>query len=205
MGAAAVVGAGLGLGGSSLQMDAQRKQAQGEIKNLHKEASFLEEQAEFERTAGQRRLKLLRQDSAELFGDQVSAFAKNGVNLSGSALSEVVTSQVRMQEEAEAIQQDIDFNSRVSSMRVKALEEAAMDVAKAEKRGRVATILGGLTSAFGAAQAGGAFDRAPSKGGVEGSGPGTGPQVDKRISSPRRTGMNRRSATSTHIPRARRE
>lgn len=107
----ALLGGGLLLKGIGT---AQANMAQAEAERDN--ASFYREQAKFAKEAGERQQMIFDRESEVLYGEQLSAFAKAGVDTSGSSLFMAKTMLYR-QQESFAIKQEADMNVRLAMLR----------------------------------------------------------------------------------------
>lgn len=106
-----LMGAGLLLKGYGNYM-ANMEQGEAEKRN----ASFYREQAEFARKSGERQQEIFDRQSKVLYGEQLSAFAKSGVDTSASSLF-LAKEVFYRQQESYAIKQEADMNVRLSMLR----------------------------------------------------------------------------------------
>lgn len=114
-----LLGAGLVLQGMG-RMEANAAQAEAEEEN----AEFYREQAEFAEKAGERQRMIFDRESVILYGEQQSAFAKAGVDTSGSSYFMAQQMLYRTQE-AGAIMAEADMNVRLATLRAKQSSETA--------------------------------------------------------------------------------
>jgi hypothetical protein len=113
------MGVGLGLQAYGM-FRANNAQAAAEEAN----AGFFREQADFAREAGDRQRKIFNHESDYLFGDQMSAFAKAGVDTGSS--SYFMSQQVLFrQEESYAIKKEADMNVRLAMLRADQSQQTA--------------------------------------------------------------------------------
>lgn len=94
--------AGIVMGGG-LQMYGNYRANQAEADALEKNAQFLESQAKLTVEASKREHAIFSDESDQFFGSQVNAFAKAGVDPSGSALSVMATTQRQIAQEGASI------------------------------------------------------------------------------------------------------
>jgi len=148
MGVAALIGGAVvkGVIGVIGKRKAKGRQAEAERAN----ASFLREQAEFAEISGKRELNIFERQSDRVIGAQQSAFAKAGVDLSGSALAVLAESKQQAAEEKGAIRRESEFRVRLANLRAQEAEGAAGRL----EGGLFGDILGGVIGA-GADVAGG--------------------------------------------------
>ena len=142
-----IAGAVLGAAAQSIRNKANRRSAQAN-------ADFFNEQAELADISGKREEILFRRESEQLEGAQIGAFAKAGVDLSGSPLLVLAHSSKLANEEILAIREN-------RSKRVRAAKIRAEDAqANADLFGSAGfnfltiggTILGGAGSAIAASK-----------------------------------------------------
>jgi hypothetical protein len=155
---------GLVAAGTTLQIYGQKKARKEEIRALEKEAIFLDEQAGIAQKMGDRRIKAIEREATELYGDQVNAFSKNGVDLSGSALSQLAMSQVIMDEEAEAVAEDTAFNVRLAKLRAGSMRESVASIKNAGFLQDLTTAIGGAAQIGSIANQNISRTKAPTKG-----------------------------------------
>lgn len=77
--------------------------ARAEKRARRANAAAYEKQREMARFASERELDIFKTESAAFLGDQISAFAKAGVDMSGSALMQIVSTQGQIEREKSAI------------------------------------------------------------------------------------------------------
>lgn len=103
------------------QAEANRRQA--ELERLN--AQFLTEQAEFSNLSTAREESIFEDQLSELQGQQIGAFAKAGVDLSGSALNKIIQTTSKGIEELRAIQASGALNTRLASLRASSAFQTA--------------------------------------------------------------------------------
>lgn len=106
MGAGGVASA---VGGIKSNLDA----AKAEREN----AKFYAEQAGFAMEAGRRTEETFLRETANFMGNQVSAFAKAGVDASGSVLSVIADTEEKARQEVAAIRTERDLNVKTAMNR----------------------------------------------------------------------------------------
>lgn len=116
---AGVMGAGLVLQTYG-RIKANMDQADAEARN----ASFYREQAQYARETGERQRSIFDNESRILYGEQESAFAKAGVDVSANSYI-LATTMLSRQKESVAIQKEADFNVRLASLRADASDRSA--------------------------------------------------------------------------------
>lgn len=107
---AAVVGAGLSYMG---QRQADKDQANAERIN----AAYYDQEKAFDERATTRSLTVYGRQSDIQFGDQVSAFAKGGADISGSPLSVLAEQKVAIAQEKGAITQEGEMRAELAGLR----------------------------------------------------------------------------------------
>jgi len=121
-------------------------QAQAEAERAN--ASFLEEQARFAQAATQRELSIYRDQSEEFRGAQVSAFARGGVDLTGSPMLVLANAKARQVGEERAIIDDGKAKAREAFLKAGASMEQAERLSSFEAN--VLPVIGqGLSTASG--------------------------------------------------------
>lgn len=140
-----VVAVGAIAANTAMQVSANRKKRRAEIEAAEKEAQFLEAQARRTEKVKERQLELLELERNEVFGDQVNAIAQNNIDLSGTALQQVVDTQLQFDDEELAIMQESDFDIQLANLRAREHRLGAQRIKKAGKMQDFATILGGVS------------------------------------------------------------
>lgn len=87
-------------------------------------ASYYREQAKFAKEAGERQRKIFDRESHVLYGEQLSAFAKSGVDTTYSSYF-MAKEMLYRQEESYAIKKEADMNVRLAMLRAGAAESHA--------------------------------------------------------------------------------
>jgi len=105
------------IGGAVLQTIGQQQQNRAQAEAERQNALFFEEQAKFIEIAGSRELSIFNTEASQLFGDQVSTFARAGVDISGSALQTLAATKTRMRSERQAIETNTKFRASLARMR----------------------------------------------------------------------------------------
>jgi hypothetical protein len=143
----AVVGIGTSIAGSQKAASASRKagRAQAEASRLNSEL-FLET-AEFNKMAGKRKFAKFERESQIFMGNQVSRFAKAGVDMTGSPLMQQVMTQERVNMQLEDIRQETEFNVRIANLRARGATAQADNAIKAGKINSSTALLTGTGSA----------------------------------------------------------
>jgi hypothetical protein len=115
----ALMAAGLLLRGFG---QSQANAAQADEERLN--ASFYREQAEYAEDAGIRQREIFDRESQVLYGEQMSSFAKAGVDTSSS--SNYMASQIlTRQRESFAIKREADMNVRLAMLRSESSDRTA--------------------------------------------------------------------------------
>jgi hypothetical protein len=118
----ALLGAGLVLRAyGQAQADSAQILAEGQ------NASFYREQADFARKSGERQQMIFDHESTILYGEQKSAFAKAGVDTSGSSLF-MAKEMLFRQQESYAIKQESDMNVRLAMLKASQADQNAQDI-----------------------------------------------------------------------------
>lgn len=112
------VGTGLSIYGN---YQANQKQSQLEAQN----ASYYGAQADEITDATNREVNIYKRQNAVMFGDQVSAFAKGGVDLSGSALNVLADTKLKGIQEEGAIQEEGTLREGLARARQKESQDKA--------------------------------------------------------------------------------
>jgi hypothetical protein len=126
------------------QVKANMAQADAERKN----AEFYREQADFAEKVGDRKRGIFDRESAVLYGDQVSGFAKAGVK-TGSSSFFLAQQLVVRQNESFAIKQEADFNVRLAMLRANQSESTAAALSNPTTNGMI--VAGNMLSFAGSA------------------------------------------------------
>jgi hypothetical protein len=116
---AVLLGAGLVMKGYGTYM-ANMAQAEGERKN----ASWYREQADFAKKSGERQQMIFDRESQVLYGEQLGAFTKAGVDTSASSYF-VAKQMLFRQQESYAIKQEADMNTRLAMLKADQAERNA--------------------------------------------------------------------------------
>jgi hypothetical protein len=145
MGPAAVafLGAGLMMSGVS-RLKERYAQADAEEAN----ASFYREQAKFAKESGDRQLMLFDRQSKVLYGEQRSAFAKAGVDVTESS-SYLAKEMFYGSQENQAIMDERDMNVRLASLRADAAQKNASQMRSGGPMAFAGDMLAGASRAFG--------------------------------------------------------
>lgn len=137
--AAAVMGAG-----TMLQAYGQYKASLDQADAEERNAGWYREQAAFARESGERQRMVFDRESKILFGEQLSAFAKAGVDTAQSAQFMAQQYLYRAQEDY-AIDREADFNERLATLRADQAEETAYSL----RANAPMTFLGGFMQGSG--------------------------------------------------------
>lgn len=142
----AIGGALLGFG-TIIQAVGNYENYQNQAANDHANASFYREQAKFAAEAGREKLQAFDNESLVLAGNQGSAFAKAGVDMSSQA--NFIGNQALMrQREAYSIKSESDMNVRLANMRADNADRAAGDAGSAGIWSVVGGLAGGAAKLF---------------------------------------------------------
>ncbi len=134
MAVGALYGAGHLIQGVGQYQNATAQEAQ-ERQN----AAFYREQAEFAKKSGERQRLIFDRESQILYGEQLSGFAKAGIDTSSSA--EFMAREILYRDqESQAIRAEADLNVKLARMRANAAEVSANDIASAKN----INLVGGL-------------------------------------------------------------
>lgn len=117
--------------GTVLKSMARAKDRQAEAGQERANAAFYREQTAFAEATGERQRMLYDRESQVLFGEQMSGFAKAGID-TGSAEFMARELLYRSQESA-AIKKEADMNVRLATLRAAAAEEAASNLEEANQ------------------------------------------------------------------------
>jgi hypothetical protein len=147
MAVAAVIAVGAIAANTGMQVHANNKKRKADATAADKEAIFLDSQARATERANERALELLEIEKNEVFGDQVTSIAANNIDLSGSALEQVIRDQLQFGEEADAIRSEGDFNTSIARMRALETRLGAERIRGSAGLETATTILGGVGSA----------------------------------------------------------
>lgn len=121
----AVLGAGMFMGGIG-RAQADYAQADAEREN----AQYYREQADFAAQAGRRQRDIFERDSKILVGDQLSAFAKAGIDTQASSFF-IANTTLQRSRESGAIKAEADMNVRLASLRANQASQTAWDLDRA--------------------------------------------------------------------------
>lgn len=102
------------------QIKANNDQAAAERAN----AAYYREQADFAKKAGDRKRTIFDRESTVIYGDQVSGFAKAGVDTANSSFF-LAQQMLYRQTESFAIKQEADANVRLAMLRAEQSESTA--------------------------------------------------------------------------------
>jgi len=146
MGAPAIAaGAGIGFAGNLMEVSAQASADAAAASAEDRNAAFAMEAAQFEAEASEREQEIFRNESALQFGEQVSAFAKAGVDISGSPLLVLADSKRVAGTELSAIKREGEFRVRRAILQARESRSNARNIRRSS-RGRQ---IGGLLTGFG--------------------------------------------------------
>jgi hypothetical protein len=141
------------VGGSLIQLEGQRKADKAEAQAHRENANFQIEQANLIKKASEKEADVFKARGEEFIGEQRSAFAKAGVEMSGSALLQVAQSQRKIKDELGSIREEGLRNANValnsaaeSNRRANALSDPSMQ--QLQTAGTLLTGFGGAASAL---------------------------------------------------------
>jgi hypothetical protein len=129
--------------GTAIAAYGQVKSANDQADAERKNQKFFEEQAKFIQESGERVEGIYRRDVDQFVGNQISAFGRAGVDMSGSALLVIEDTRQREADEIAAIRKETASNVRLARMRG---EGAAVNARNIQTSGYLAaggSILGG--------------------------------------------------------------
>lgn len=119
-----------------------------EAKAHERNAGFYREQAKFAGLTGQRQMEIHDSESKILYGQQLSAFAKNGVDTQNST-NFIAATALSQQREGFAIRQEMDMNVRLATLRAESAEESARGAREEGKWNALSSIFGGAANMAG--------------------------------------------------------
>lgn len=102
--------------GTMMKYYGQTKADQAEARSHEMNASYYREQSDYARKTGEREQMVFDRESIVLHGDQVSAFAKSGVDVTAGA-GFIAQQMFYRQQESEAIKAEADFNVRLAMLK----------------------------------------------------------------------------------------
>lgn len=88
------------------------------------------------------------EEAAELFGNQASSFAANGIDLSGSAISMTINDQLKAERAQKQVSKEFDFNIKMGGFKQEAIDRTMANINKQSKWNTASTILGGMGQAY---------------------------------------------------------
>jgi len=136
---------GASIGGGLLSMFGGQSAAQAQASAAKSaallEAEYLEQQAFLTETAGEYESFTTERSLYEQFGKQVNAFARNGVDLSGSALRELTISKSKIEQELAVIGFNTKAKADLIRMRANATRAGAANIGSG---GGLLSTIGGL-------------------------------------------------------------
>ena len=130
--------------GTGLQMLGMYQGAQARKRAARQNAAYYREQKRLQELATRRELDIFERESEMFSGSQVSAFAKSGVDFSGSLLAQYAGDRAAIAREKGAIKAGAAVRMRLTEMRA----AAASDEAKAIDRALPLQLLGTGISAY---------------------------------------------------------
>lgn len=142
------VGKSLFAAGTVMRAYGQWQDSMAEAEQESQNAQFYREQAEFAEAAGRRQRMIFDRESQVLFGEQMSAFAKNGISTTSS--SEFMAREMLYRDqESYAMQKETDMNVKLASMRAQAAEKSASDISNAAPYQVAGTLVSAAASYYG--------------------------------------------------------
>lgn len=142
------VPAAIAVGGTLLsagiQAAGQSKASRAEARASEANARFFDEQAKFNTFALRQQVKKFKRESDIFFGDQVSAFAKAGVDVSGSPLMQLALTKKLASDELRSIRKEGEFNIRLARLRAGGAQVQARDTRRSIPFQTAGTLLTGF-------------------------------------------------------------
>ncbi len=138
-------GAAIGFAGNLMEVSAQASADAAAASAEDRNAAFAMEAAEFEKESSEREQEIFRREAELQFGEQVSAFAKGGVDLSGSPLLVLADSKRVAGTELSAIKREGEFRIRRALLQARESRSNSRNIRRSS-RGRQ---IGGLLTGFG--------------------------------------------------------
>lgn len=136
-------------GGTALSIFGTLQGAKAEAAAARQNALWLEEQASFIRESTLRELDIAERDQRLIIGEQYGAYAKAGVDLSGSALDTIRDTFSRASLELDAIQRNGEIQIREALLKARSERQYARDVIKAGNIKAIASLLSGSGDIYG--------------------------------------------------------
>ena len=153
---AAAVAVGASVGGTLLKIEGRKRQRKAEIRRLRANKAFFKEQAGFISESGERQEEVFKRKADVIFGEQVSAFASGGVDVSsGSALSLLAETRADQREEVQAIRRETAFRVRLAELRAQGADADIAEIQRNAPLELAGDLLGGISSLGGALASGG--------------------------------------------------
>jgi hypothetical protein len=114
--------------GTGVQMYGQYKADKAQAKAEEENGKFLREQEKLAKKATARELDIFDYESKQLSQNQMSAFARAGVDISGSPLAVMAETRLQQMKERAAIETEGTFNARLARLRSDSSMQAARDI-----------------------------------------------------------------------------
>jgi hypothetical protein len=143
-----MVGAALLGAGTIIKAYGDIQSANAQAKAEEQNASFYREQAGYAEISGQRQLEVFDAETQVLVGQQGSAFAKAGVDMS-SAANFIGNQALMRQREAYSIKAESDMNVRLANLRADHSQASADAMRQSGQWAAVGDIIGGGSRLFG--------------------------------------------------------
>lgn len=110
---------------SGIQIFGQIKANEAEAEANETNAEFFREQQKISASATRREVDIFDRESEAFFGDQVSAYAKAGVDLSGSILASLTQTKQAIRGERSAILEQGKLRTKLAGMKASESEKSA--------------------------------------------------------------------------------
>lgn len=140
--------AGLMAAGTALSVFGQVYSARAQAQAARENALWLEEQANFIALSTERELELAERDQELMIGEQFGAFAKAGVEMSGSAADTIRETFSRAALELEAVRMNGQMQIREALLKASSERKYARDVQIAGYMKAGATALSGGSDSY---------------------------------------------------------
>lgn len=147
--AAAPIAIGASIVGTGFKLYGQKKAEAAQRAALEREKQAIQEEVAFIKRSEQEQLEIFDEQTAELFGNQVSAFAANGVDFSGSALATAIDDQMKAEDQRGFMKEQFRYNRRRAELGIEARNMQIASINKMSGFNTMTTILGGIGGAAG--------------------------------------------------------
>jgi hypothetical protein len=134
------------LAGTIFQYEGNKAKAKAQKKALQAQAFLQEAQATEQLRQTEKQVDISKKKAKVIFGDQVSAFAKAGVQLSDSALLVLANTKSELEQEGVEIQRQGSENARLIRLGAAQLRQEAKDIGRSLPNIQAGTILSGIGS-----------------------------------------------------------